>query len=343
MAPEDLTLNDACIRYIGEVSRGQHKYNMKVLLKAFGRGTLLSQLDDARVNGAVQWLRTRPATKGRPAKLSPATVNRYLTTLHVVCRRARELWGVQVGAWNKARHMQEEPDGREVFLEQDQARALVAAAVGHLRPILLLDLMTGLRRDNVVQLTWEQVSLDLARIVLVQKGGRRHAVALPPAAVQLLDGLQPDPLGRKGPAFRFGNPNVPCACPRCAHKQQRYAGQPIRSIKRAFATAAKAAGLDALPSGRMRFHDLRHTFASWLLAACGDLRIVQDALGHRVLTTTARYAHLMPGRKEAAIAAATAHLAAPTLSADADSTPSGHKSVTQEASATPSKCRKASI
>lgn len=320
----EMTLYDACLRYYTEVSAGTtygdrgQIYHFKVLKLAIGANTLLSALDDDVVNRAVQAMRNRKPTKGRPATLSGSTINRYLTTLNNVCRRARKLWRVNVGPWTKAEHKQPEPQGRELFLEHHQARDLVAAACGHLQPILLLDMMTGLRRDNAVLLQWETVSLDLARAVLLQKGDRRLTISLPPPAVQMLAAIEPDPAKRRGPVFRFGNPNTPCACPRCADRKSRvagepprpsrYAGQPVRSIKRAFATAVKGAGLDDLPAGRLRIHDLRHSFASWLLAACGDLKIVQLALGHQQITSTARYAHLLPGRKESAIADAAAAL-----------------------------------
>ena len=265
---EELTLYDACLRYYQEVSAGTtygdrgQIYHFKVLNQALGPNTLLSQLDDAAVNTAVQRMRTRPATKGRPAQLSGATINRYLTTLSNVCRRAAKLWRTNVGAWTKAEHTQPEPAGREVYLTHDQARALLAAASGHLRPILLLAMLTGLRRDNVVLLQWETVTLDLARAVLVQKGGTRLTVTLPPPAVQLLTSIEPDAAKRKGPVFRFGNRHVGCTCPRCADRKDadgrmvpsRYAGEPIRSVKRTFATAIEAAGLDALPDGRLRLH-----------------------------------------------------------------------------------------
>ena len=120
---------------------------------------------------------------------------------------------------------------------------------------------------------------------------------------------EPRAAAREGAVFRFGNPHGACTCPRCTNR--RYAGQPVHSVKRTLATAIHAAGLDALPEGHLRFHDLRHTFASWALAEGGDLKLVQEALGHKHITTTARYAHLLTGRREAVVAAVAEKLTGP--------------------------------
>jgi integrase len=321
MRLQELTLTAAFIRYYEEVCRGNNygergkRYHMKVLLEAIGPTVLLSQLDDLRINAAVQWLKTRkPAKKGRPLTLSPVTINRYLMTLNSVCQRARKLWGVAAGDWKWSEHEQDEPEGREVFLDRGQVQALVEQCCGHLRPMLLLDFMTGLRLGNVLGLQWESISFDMARAVLIQKGKRRLSVSLPAPALDLLASIEPDPAQRKGPVFRIGNPNTPCGCAYCSNP--RHADQPIKSVKTAFAKARRAAGLDDLPSGRFRFHDVRHTFASFVLAKGGDLKIVQEALGHRRITTTARYAHLIPGRKEAVIGAVADYLAAPKREAE---------------------------
>lgn len=58
-----------------------------------------------------------------------------------------------------------------------------------------------------------------------------------------------------------------------------------------------AAGIDDL-----RFHDLRHTFASWLIQRGRTLREVQEALGHQTITMTMRYSHLAPDHLRAAVA-----------------------------------------
>ena len=309
----DMTLNEACVRYYEEVCKGtpygerSQRYNMNLLLQALGEKTLLADLDDERISRLVHHFKTRKApSAGFKDGLSAATVNRYITTLSVICKRAKEVWGVEVGGWNKVKHAQAEPKGRETFLDHAQARKLLDNLCGHARPIVLFDLMTGLRKGNAIGIQWENVSLELSRVVMVQKGSRRLAITLPPAAVALLASVQPDPEKRVGPVWVFGNPQTPCICSHC--KPKRNHGTPVKSIKRAFATAVAEAGL-----GAVRFHDLRHTFASWVLAESGDLKLVQDALQHSDIATTARYAHLMPGRKEAAIAGAVAGLVEPVI------------------------------
>lgn len=309
----ELDLEAAFARYYEEVSKGtaygqrDQRYTMMLLLELLGARTPLSALTDDRISRLVVQLRTSPQRQDRTRiGVSPATVNRYITVLSVVCKRARDVWGAEVGRWDKKKHTLAEPEGREVFLDYDQAKRLLDELCGHARPIVMFDLMTGLRRSNALGIQWEHVSLDLGRAVLIQKGGRPLSVTLVPAAIELLRAVQPDADKRHGPVWTFGNPCTPCTCSHC--RTGRFRGEPIKSIKRAFASAVRSAGLHDLPQGRVRFHDLRHTFASWLLAQEGDLKLTQSALGHTRIETTARYAHLLPGRKEAAIAGAVAGL-----------------------------------
>ncbi len=80
------------------------------------------------------------------------------------------------------------------------------------------------------------------------------------------------------------------------------AGQPIsRSTFRArvWLPAVKATGLDFHP----RWHDIRHTNASWLLAGGADLKTVMDRLGHSQLSTTQQYLHTLPNTDDTALQA----------------------------------------
>lgn len=308
----DLTLNDACVRFYREVAQGTtygergRKHQMARMLRLLGGDTLLAEINDAKVNDLVQLLRTTPLaeTGARAGKAAgPATVNRYLDTLSAICRRAREVWGVQVGQWTRTKHTQKEPPPKARYLEREDARRVLQEAVPHIVPLIALDLMTGLRKANVASLTWEQISLDMGRLVVTAKGGKLHGAPLPPDAVRLLERLQPDPEKRVGPVFFYGNPAVPCPCPACTRVKLGRIGQQFQNPKRSIRTAFARAGLAGT-----RFHDLRHTFASWLLDASGDLKLVQQALGHSQIATTLRYAHLVNGRRESVTARATAGL-----------------------------------
>lgn len=73
-------------------------------------------------------------------------------------------------------------------------------------------------------------------------------------------------------------------------------GEKYISIQSSFRTAVERARL-----GYVRFHDLRHTFASHLVMSGVDLRTVQQLLGHKDIKMTMRYAHLAPDHLKAAV------------------------------------------
>ncbi|WP_246327552.1 site-specific integrase [Candidatus Competibacter phosphatis] len=71
----------------------------------------------------------------------------------------------------------------------------------------------------------------------------------------------------------------------------------VKDVKRGFTHACQMAGIEDF-----RFHDLRHTFASWLMQAGAALVEVRDLLGHASIEMTERYAHLAPERLRGAVA-----------------------------------------
>ena len=74
-------------------------------------------------------------------------------------------------------------------------------------------------------------------------------------------------------------------------------GEGLKSIRNGFEAAVKRAGIEK----HIRFHDLRHTFASWLVMKGIDLRTVAKLVGHRDIRITMRYAHLAPEHLQAAV------------------------------------------
>jgi hypothetical protein len=94
-----------------------------------------------------------------------------------------------------------------------------------------------------------------------------------------------------------------------AHAKGRNAGEPVQDVKNAFQTALAIAEID-----NFTWHDLRHTFASWLIMKGASLRAVAELLGHRGLRMVMRYAHLSP----AYFSAEVSLLDAPLPAAPAD-------------------------
>ena len=75
-----------------------------------------------------------------------------------------------------------------------------------------------------------------------------------------------------------------------------FSGKPFRSIKTAWNKAIEKAGID-----NFRFHDLRHTFASYCVMSGVDMKTVSELLGHKTMVMTERYSHLSDSHKQKAV------------------------------------------
>jgi len=107
------------------------------------------------------------------------------------------------------------------------------------------------------------------------KSGKPHAVPLNARAYAALQRLW----GARGESpYAFANAKGPKA------------GEALKDLKKGFHTALENAGIEDF-----RWHDLRHTFASWLVMRGASLRAVAELLGHQTMQKTMRYAHLSPG------------------------------------------------
>ena len=141
---------------------------------------------------------------------------------------------------------------------------------------IVLSVHTGLRRGSLFHLRWDQVDF-LNRVLRVQrtKSGRPHALPLNATVLTTLQALHSQRI-----------PDCPYVF---AHATGRKAGEPVQDVKNAFQTAMETAEIKDFT-----WHDLRHTFASWLIMKGASLRSVAELLGHRGLRMVMRYAHLSP-------------------------------------------------
>lgn len=173
-------------------------------------------------------------------------------------------------------------DSRVRWITRKEADALIAAAGvfarrPHLPNFIKLALHSGCRKNELLKLEWSRVDLE-RRVLQLEpentKNRKRRVVPLNDEAAETL-------LGQRE--------WVRCYAPKARWVFAVASGERLTTIQKGFRAACERAGIDDF-----RIHDLRHTFASWLVMAGVSLYTVKDLLGHSSITVTERYAHLAP-------------------------------------------------
>ena len=199
-------------------------------------------------------------------------------------------------------HRPQIPEGRCPTLSEDQIRRFLEeckkSATKLLYPFVLLALHTGCRSMELRGLRWSQVNLEEGFISLIgaeTKVHRSRAIPLTPAAQEVLGGLADKEKMNK--VLDLGGNPVGLVFPaRGRHEKPR-------DMHMSFDRAVKRAGLDDLPgNGKLRIHDLRHLCGTFLVMNGVDIETIRDILGHRDLSTTQRYLHVVNEHKKKAIA-----------------------------------------
>ena len=207
-------------------------------------------------------------------RLSAATVNRLLVLLRYMFNLAIRWHTAGVVANPTATHkLKRLSNHRERFLSAAETQQLIAAVNASpnrmLRFIIPFLLLTGARKREVLNAQWRDVDATRSfwRIPITKSGRERH-VPLSAAAITLLDTVP----RKRHCDWIFANPKTL---------------KPYVSIFSSWDTARTAAGL-----AEVRVHDLRHSFASFLVNAGCSLYEVQKILGHSSVIMTQRYSHL---------------------------------------------------
>ena len=208
----------------------------------------------------------------RSAKLKEAsktTVNRYLALIRSILIRSRDEWE-WIQRVPKIR-LYKETNDRERALTQEEAKLLLLELPKHQRPVVLFALTTGLRLSNVVRLKWIQVNLDLKHAwIKGSQSKNRSPIAIP------LNDLAIEVLQQQ-----LGN-----------HPERvfTYLGKPFEAANtKAWKSALIRAGIEDF-----RWHDLRHTWATWQRQAGTPTHELQRLGGWKTAAMVERYAHVAP-------------------------------------------------
>ena len=214
----------------------------------------------------------------RLKKVSPATVNRSLSVLRHLYNLAKR--------WNKFYGdnpvsivgMLQEHNQIERILTLEEEQKLLRESLSTLKPILLIALNTGMRRGEILSLFWSDIDFDVNMITINQTNTKSKKQRRIPINTILRNILIELKLKSRGSEHVFIDSN----------------GDQIKSIRSAFVTATKRAGLEGL-----RFHDLRHTAATRMVESGANIVAISKILGHSDIKTTMRYAHPEDSLKEA--------------------------------------------
>jgi len=242
-------------------------------LKSYFGNIPLCQITRRKAEEYQAWRINQRKKDGKP--ISPATVNREMAMLKRIINKAME-WGK--ASKNPISKIKMFPEERKLrFLSQQELTRLVECSPEALKPIIIIAVFTGMRRGEILNLKWANIRWDLGLIYVEHT--KTNKIREIPMAKVVKDILWQ--LKRKSKSeyvFVDGE------------------GKPLKTPRYWFDKAVENAGIKDCT-----FHTLRHTFASDLVKANVNLKVVQELLGHRDLSVTLRYAHLSPGAKEQAI------------------------------------------
>jgi len=237
---------DAAVRWVREsthkASQGLDLMHLRWLDKYLG-GLMLAEISREVIDRITQ---------ARLAEgVSNASANRLLQCIRVILRRAVNEWE-WLDRVPRIRFLHE-PNRRVRWLTREEAARLIAELPEHLAAMARFSLETGLRKSNVTELQWSQMDLvERQAWIHPDQAKARKAIAVPlsSAAVVVLR----EQAG-KHPESVF-----------------TYKGKPVHQVNgKSWKGALKRAGIEAF-----RWHDLRHTWASWHVQAGTPLYVLQE-------------------------------------------------------------------
>jgi integrase len=226
---------------------------------------------------ALRAARSKLMSTGRKGGRTPGTVNRYLSAMRSVFNWGRSVALIPLERSWPTGLMLTEPQGRQRFLTDAELGRLLQAVEGNpvMRAAILVSVATGIRQGELLRLQWKDVDLDGGKLTLLEtKNSTPRTVHLASTAVAALRVLH---------KAKVVNPSAVFLNADATPMKQK----PLHNRWERIRAEAK---LDDF-----RFHDLRHSCASFLARQGASLLEIGGVLGHKSPSMTMRYAHLVQG------------------------------------------------
>ncbi len=286
------TVADMIDRYLKRIEKDNPKrvQDVKPMLewwKAQIGYCVLADLSKSLITEKIEGLagRERELKDGTVKAISPARVNRYIAALSHACTIACNEWEwLENHPFTKVKKMKE-PRGRVRFLDDDERKRLLDTCKRSdckiLYTVVILALSTGARFNEIMGLKWHDVDLNRKTIILHDtKNKERRVLPLAGHALELMKSH--NKVRRIDSELVFPSPN-----------------DPKKSYK---IRAAWNAAVDRAMIEDFRFHDLRHSAASYLAMNGASLAEIAEVLGHKTLSMVKRYAHLSEAHTHSVVA-----------------------------------------
>lgn len=272
-------LSDAIERYISEILPGKPKNARNVIQhlnwwkKQIGHHQL-TEIPPHLIKECCGKLENEPTHQNK--KRAPATIHRYIASLSSVFEAAIKDWNWIEKNPVKLIRKPSVSNARQRYLSEDECEKLLTSCLESRNPylysVVTLALGTGMRRGELLGLRWEDVDFKNRVITLKKtKNGSIRCIPLVEMIFNILKTLHDSEIIIDSTHQIFPSLNL-----------ERYL-----DIRTAWLFALKRADIKDF-----KFHDLRHSCASFLIATGSHMREVMEILGHKDMRSTIRYTHL---------------------------------------------------
>jgi len=265
----------------------------------FGEDTLLTSIEYGHLKEYRRQLQTSINQHGR--RLTPSSINSEMSCLRHMFKEAFEYGMIERSPFSDGKSLRLKVDNeRDQFLTPEEARRLFSKCPVHLQHIMEAVLYTGMRRKEVLNLKW--VDIRNGWIYLDDTKTGKHKIPVSDHLGELFESIRGGQDPDAGNVFDLEGNRVEKGRAQSEYVFT-YSGEPIKDVKTALRKACKDAGIPYgrnVPNG-ITFHDLRHSYGSYLMEMGANIRTTQELLGHKNIRMTQRYTHVSDDTRKQAV------------------------------------------